>query len=396
MTKNKWFRFTILYLSATALSLSQLKLSPIQENLGLSVASYTWLMSIFMVSALVLALPGGSLLSKFGAKKMGIFIMACLVFGNIIGALSTDSQSVTNYGLLLFSRILEGVSFSMINLIAMVFIGDWFKDGGIGTAIGIFGTFSALASMIGMNLYLPIFRTFGLSSVWYFTATLAVIGLLGYVFLLDDNVSVDEQSVKSSYREVFTDKSTWFLATAMGCMSFVLFTFITFYPRIFTEFFNINIDIANSYSGLFGLFGVPFGFIAGFLIDRFKINSLILGIITALLMAFSCWLIAFISPQFVLLQIFIASVGISMYSSCIAISVPKTVKRPILIGQTFAVVYLFYYIGVFIGSPIIIFIVELFNSWIAGAFAMGVVSTIGMLSLLILMILNKKRLFNSI
>lgn len=396
MTKNKWFRFLILYLSAAALSLSQLKISPIQENMGLSLSSYTWLMSIFMVSALVLALPGGSFISRFGAKKTAVIIMVCLVLGNLLGAFSTNADVVTNYNLLLFSRILEGVSFSMINLIAMVFLGSWFKDGSLGIAIGIFGTFSAFASLLGMNIYLPIFREFGLSSVWYFTAAIACIALLGIVCLLEENQdtlasSHQEGHKKSSYKEVFGDKNTWFLAFSMGTMSFVLFTFLAFYPRIMTETFGISIDAANANSGLFGLLGIPFGFVAGIFVDKFKVPPLILGIVTGVIMGLGCLLIAIVPPSLIFVQILVLSIGTSMFSSAIAIAVPRVIKRPILIGQTFAVIYLFYYIGVFIGSPIIASIVEMTGSWKTGAITMMAILFVGAASLLLLLLFNGKK-----
>lgn len=395
MKGNKWFKLMILYLGATALSMSQLKISPIQESLGLELSSYTWLMSVFMVSALFLALPGGALISKFGAKTMGVVIMICLVLGNLLGALSVSADSVTNFNLLLFSRILEGVSFSMINLIAMVQIGTWFKDGSSGIAIGIFGTFSATASMVGMNVYLPIFRGFGLPAVWYSTAALAGVAALGFFFLLDNAVEEGgDDADKGSYKEVFADKNTWFLSVAMGCMSFILFTFLAVYPRILTEVFNLTIEKANATSGLFGLFGVPFGFIAGIIVDKFKIKSTVLGIATGLLLALSCFLTISIPSSLVLVQVFLLSAAISMFSSSVAISVPKTVKRPALIGQTFAVVYLFYYIGVFIGSPIIGKMVEASGSWTIGIVTMIAVGLLGAALMLYLTISGRGRVTN--
>ena len=271
MLKNKWLKFLVVYLGATALSLSQLKISPIQLDMDLSVEKFGWLMSVFTLSALFLALPGGTMISKYGAKKVGIIVFACLVLGNVLGALSVNDIGVTNYTLLLISRIIEGVSFSMINLIAMVFIGEWFDEGSSGVAIGIFGTFSAFASMFGYNLYLPIFQNFGLRSVWVSTAILAGIALLGLLFLVDDAREEATDGPQSTYKEVFSQKNTWLLSIAMFTMTFVLYTFIAYYPRILTEVFGLSIETANVNSGLFGLVGVPFGLIAGILVDKFKV-----------------------------------------------------------------------------------------------------------------------------
>lgn len=392
MLKNKWLKFIIVYLGAVALALSQIKISPIQESMGVPLSEFKLLTSVFTVTALFLALPGGSLISKYGAKKIGVIVIGTLVLGNLLGALSVNDAVVTNYTLLLISRVIEGVSFAMINLIAMVFIGEWFKDGSSGIAIGIFGTFSAFASMVGYNLYLPVFRNFGLRSVWTFTALLAAVALFGFIFLLDDAREAETSAEeKSSYKEVFAQKNTWFLSIAMFTMTFVLYTFIAYYPRILTEIFAIPIDTANSHSGFFGLIGVPFGLIAGVIVDKFHVKPAVLGIVSGACMALGCFMIVFIPTAVVLIQVSLLSAAISMFSSSISISVPRTVKRPALIGQTFAVVYLFYYLGVTVGSYAIGTVADYTKSWKTASIVMGLVVLVGIVCMFALHLSTSKK-----
>lgn len=396
MLKNKWFKFVVLYLGATALSLSMIKLSPIQISMGLDVESYGLLTSVFTISALILAIPGGSLIAKYGPRKMALFIMGCLVVGNLMGAMAVNQTEVTNYPLLLISRVIEGISFSMINTIGMVFIGNWFADGGTGTAIGIFGTFSALASMVAMNLYLPIYRNFGMNSIWYFTALLCGIALVGFVFLLEDIKSDESTEEKSSYSEVMKDKNTWFMAIAMCTMTFVLYVFIAFYPRIFMDMHGMTEDASNSYTGLFGLFGAIFGFAAGILVDRFKIKPAILGVISAICMGVGCILILIVPTQAALIQLCLLTFGISSFSSSIGIAAPVTVKRPALLGQTFALIYQFYYIGVTVGPYVIGKILAGFGTnvqqgWIVSLITMTVISGVGTLCMILLSMSSKKK-----
>lgn len=71
--KNKWINFIILYLGAVVLSLSQLKITPISneiaKELSITATQTSLLMSVFTFSALFLAIPAGKLISKYGAKK---------------------------------------------------------------------------------------------------------------------------------------------------------------------------------------------------------------------------------------------------------------------------------------------------------------------------------------
>lgn len=384
MLKNKWLKFLVVYLSAATLALSQLKISPIQMSMDLSVEKFGWLMSVFTLSALFLALPGGTMIHKYGAKKVGILVLVCLLLGNVLGLFSVSDAGVTNYTLLLISRIIEGVSFSMINLIAMVFIGEWFDKGSSGIAIGIFGTFSALASMFGFNLYLPIFNKFGIRSVWGVTAILAGIALFGFIFLLDDVREEESTGEQSTYKEVFKQKNTWLLSIAMFTMTFVLYTFIAYYPRILTEVFGLSIEKANANSGFFGLVGVPFGFVAGVIIDKFKVRPPVLGIITGLIMAFGCFMVIFVPSSMATVQVVLLSAAISLFSSSISISVPRTVSRKELIGQTFAVVYLFYYLGVTIGAAAVAKIAYASGSWKTASGVMGIIVLIGVLCMYLL------------
>lgn len=391
MLKGKWLKFLVVYLSAAALALSQLKISPIQMEMNLSLEKFGWLMSVFTLSALFLALPGGTMISKYGAKKVGIIVLACLVLGNMLGAASVNGAEVTNYTLLLISRIIEGVSFSMINMMAMVFIGEWFKEGSSGVAIGIFGTFSALASMFGYNFYLPVFTRFGLRSVWIVTAILAAIALLGFILLLDDAREEETKEEKSTYKEVFSQSNTWLLSIAMFTMTFVLYTFIAYYPRILTEIFGLSKEGANAQSGFFGLVGVPFGLVAGIIVDKFKVKAPYLGVVTGLLMTLGCFMIVFAPSSMAIVQVALLGAAISLFSSSISISVPRTVKRKELIGQTFAVVYLFYYLGVTTGAAVVAKIASASGSWKVASMVMGVAVLAGMLCMFLLGITDRKR-----
>lgn len=388
MIKNKWIKFIILYLGATVLSLSQLKIVPIFNELSnamnISMSQISLLTSIFTFSALFLAIPGGGILNKFGVKKVSVSIMFCLFLGNALGAVSN------NYTLLLISRVIEGISFSMIMMVAMVYINYWFRDGSAGLAIGIFGTFSALASMIGMNVFRPIFLTFGLKSVWISMAIASLIVVAAFYFLLDGPEDSKESKAeeKGSLKEAASSKSTWILAFAMGCMTFVLFTFITVYPQIFTQVYNLSLDKSNYYASLFGLFAVPFGVIAGLITDRTG-KPLSLALISNVVLVVACFFTTKMPGNTLITQVFIASACLSLVSSCISIAVNKLVKRPSLIGSTFSIIYLFYYIGIFVGSPIISKVVEA-TSWQTGAIILTTVTLLGTLSIGYLMVSSRK------
>lgn len=370
-TSNKWFKFITLYLGAVVLSMSQLKITPIfneiSHHLGISSTQTSLLMSVFTFSALFLALPSGGLISKHGVKKVSVWIMACLCLGNIIGIFAQT------YNILLMSRVVEGISFAMINLVGIVFINHWFSDGSRGVAIGIFGTFSATASLLAMNIYRPIYIQFGLKSVWFFTALLAGLATILYSIVFDE--VTEEHENQASLKEALSNKYIWFLAFSMGTSSFVLFTFLGIYPKLLMDIQGLEPVRANSYSGFFGLFGLPFGLLAGVLTDKTKRPGLI-AFLSNILIFISSLAILKISKDRVLLQIFLLSAAISMNTTSVNISLQSVVKKPILLGYSLSIMYLFYYVGTFVGPPITTKLMELFN-WTASIWILALVSVLG-------------------
>lgn len=386
--KNKWLNFITLYLGAVILSMSQLKITPIfneiLSELGVTATQTSLLMSVFTFSALFLAIPAGKLISKYGVKKISVLIMLFLFSGNLIGIFANS------YLLLLISRIIEGISFAMINMVGIIFINNWFKDGGAGIAIGIFGTFSATASLIAMNIYRPIYEMFGLKSVWIITALLAGIVTLLYGVVFKD--IKEEFEEEGTLKEAISNKFIWFLALAMGCMSLVLFTFLAIYPSVFMDIQGLLPDKANSYAGFFGLFGVPFGLIAGVIIDKTNRPGL-LAFVTNILIVLSTFFVIKIKPELVLIQVFILSAAISMNSTAINISIQKSVNRPALLSYSLSLLYLFYYIGTFIGPPMTTKIMEI-SSWANSLTVLSGISLLGSLCLLYYVLGYERKLTN--
>lgn len=167
--KHRGLMFAIMYICAAFCSISQLKIVPILglvgESLAIDLGQIGWLMSVFTIAGIILAIPAGGLVGKFGPKKVFLAVMIITVLGNIVGVFGLD-----NYTVLLSSRILEGCGFAMASVAGIVLINMWFPDKNTGLFVGIFVTFAAVASVVALNLALPMVTSFGMASVWWITA----------------------------------------------------------------------------------------------------------------------------------------------------------------------------------------------------------------------------------
>lgn len=395
MVRNRWLKFLLLYAGGVLVSLSQLKLVPIQNELGselgVSLSTVSLLMSIFTVSGIFLAVPGGALVTRFGPKKLLIGLMGCLAIGNIWGAISTRFCS------LLLSRALEGISFSMIIMVGIVFIHFWFQESNSGIPTGLWGTFSALGSMLAMNLFKPLVQAYGLRSLWFLIAGLSVLLLCLFFFLLDEpkNQSIVEQKrMSGSFKKAIENKSIWLLALAQGCMAFILFAFINLYPQIYRQQYGLSESLANSYTGYFGLFGIPFGALAGYLIDRTKKGQVMIFCSFLLMLAATFWMGYLSSNVTFIMQLFALSAGASLSSSCVMILAPKVVKQDRLIGASVSFINLFYYVGIFVGTPIVTKLSEGDQSWQNSTYLLSGIGVIALLAVVGFVKLNNKNVLS--
>lgn len=395
MVRNRWFKFILLYIGGVVVSLSQLKLVPIQnelvQELGISLSLVSWLMSIFTVSGIFLAVPGGALVTRFGPKKLLLALMGFLAIGNLWGAFSTSFWS------LLLSRAVEGISFSMIIMVGIVLINFWFKESHSGIATGLWGTFSALGSMLAMNLFKSIVQQYGLHSLWFLIAVLSLILLFLYLIFLDEPASqviAEGRKKEGSVKNAMKNKSIWLLAVAQGCMAFILFAFINLYPVIYTQYYGLSENLANSYTGYFGLFGIPFGALAGFLIDRLKKGQVIIFCSFLLMLVATFWMGYLNSNITFITQLFALSAGASLSSSCVMILAPKVVKQERLIGASISFINLFYYIGIFIGTPLVTKVSEIGDSWLTAIYLLVAVGIIALIAVIGFIRLNKHKVLS--
>ena len=401
MKKNPWFRFLILQCCAVTVSVSQLKVSAVMEQVAqgfsISMGAAAGLMSFFTVAGIVLAIPGAALMERIGAKRLLLLLMACLFAGNAVGA------AAGAYPLLMAGRLLEGVAFAMIIMVGIDLINTWFPHGGAGTATGIFNTFAAVGNFITLNGALMVVKRWNVRTLWWIGAALAAVDfILVLAFIPDEeripaekripderhilaekpildrsrnrendgNVSVS--STGAMVREAFRDKRLMSLGAAQMLMAFILFGFITCYPLLFTGYYHLAPEKANFYSSLNGLFGIPACIVCGILAEKTgnPCRSAMAGAVGTVIAGFTMLIL---TPGTYVVHVLASAVfpgGLVMTS--IFCMVPAIAKRKESVGYYMAVVNLLYYTGVFFATPVMVKLMEV--SWPAAAGTVAVMA----------------------
>lgn len=383
MKKNPWFRFLILQCCAVTVSVSQLKVSAVMEQVAqgfsISMGAAAGLMSFFTVAGIVLAIPGAALMERMGAKRLLLLLMACLFAGNAVGAVAGA------YPLLMAGRLLEGVAYAMIIMVGIDLINTWFPHGGAGTATGIFNTFAAVGNFITLNGALMVVKRWNVRMLWWIGAALAAVDLILVLAFIPAEKPIPDRSrdrendgntaassTGAMVREAFRDKRLMSLGAAQMLMAFILFGFITCYPLLFTGYYHLAPEKANFYSSLNGLFGIPACIVCGILAEKTG-NPCRVAMVGAVGTVIAGFTMLILTPGTYVVHVLASAVfpgGLVMTS--IFCMVPAIAKRKESVGYYMAVVNLLYYTGVFFATPVMVKLMEV--SWPAAAGTVAVMA----------------------
>lgn len=397
---NRWAMFIILLLSAITVSLSQLKISAVLPDVAsmlcVDMTKAALLMSLFTVAGIVLSIPGAAVMAKTGSKNMLLILMASLVIGNILGAVTN------NFTVVMISRIIEGLSYALIITVGIDLINIWFADGGVGIATGIFNTFAAAANFIAMNGNLMILKATGnnLKSLWWVIVVLATICFVLVLLFVKTpqrtpTAAGSQVEKGASLAEAIKNPALIVTCLSMLCLSFVLFGFITCYPQIFT-FYNISKETANFYASLNGLFGIPVCIVCGIIVEKTG-KPFLIAIIGAIGCILTCFLIPYLGPTTYVAHVIASAIfpgGLVMTS--IFIIVPQLTKRPALIGLSMGLLNTLYYIGVFLSTPLLTALSQNNTTWTAPSLVMTGASVVVLFCSILAMGMEKKQKINAL
>ena len=398
--KHRGLMFAIMYICAVFCSISQLKIVPILgligESLAIDLGQIGWLMSVFTIAGIILAIPAGGLVGKFGPKKVFLAVMIITVLGNIVGVFGLD-----NYTVLLSSRILEGCGFAMASVAGIVLINMWFPDKNTGLFVGIFVTFAAVASVVALNLALPMVTSFGMASVWWITALgTAIFTVLFWMFVKEASPQETPQGAegvpapsmtKPSLKRVLTSGPVLCICLAQLTIGFFLYFYMNNYPQVFGAVYNLDAQTANFYGSLNGLWGIPGCVFGGFLLDKLgKKGAPKLDLVCFAVMFVAAWITTGLNENLYILHTILTAVFPGLVLTAGNFLVPQIIRQPQDIGYGIGTLGLFYNIGIFVGNPIILSAVQATNDWAMASMILSAVSAFGFVMILIYMAISRK------
>jgi MFS family permease len=232
-----WVILWVVYFASVAAPLNQFKVPPIMpvliQTYQIDLAQAGALMSVIALVGLVLALPAGIILQRWGPRLTGLVALGCIAAGSAMGALTHT------YGALMISRVIEGMGIGLISVVAPATIAMWFPADRQGGPMGIWATWVPVGTVV-MYILAPMLVTRqGLPSVWWFGAGYAlVMFLLLAVFIRRPPSQQPSQALAAEpldLRRALANRDIWLLALEFACFNLALVSLGTYYPTFLNE-----------------------------------------------------------------------------------------------------------------------------------------------------------------
>ncbi len=377
-----WVILAVAFIASVAAPLTQFKVAPIMpvlmEAFNLSLTQAGMLMSVFAITGFILALPAGLILQRLGLKGTGLIAMGCLVLGSAVGAMSSTS------GLMLTSRVVEGVGMGLIAVVAPASIGMWFPREKQGTPMGLWATWVPVGSVL-MFLIAPALATsFGWQSVWWFSAAFSLVAfVLVWLFMKMPPQMAAAKAGEGgpppeevpSMGKALANRDIWLLGALFGLFNMALIAVSTFYPTFLSTERGFSMAAASataSITMIVVIFAAP---LAGVLSDKIGSRKALLTwpfLVVAAMFLFPFTVTgAMITLWLILMGVIAGAIPTATFAAA-----PEIMKKPALVGMGMAMVALGQNLGMFLGPVVFGAVVES-SGWAMAGYVMIPVLLLG-------------------
>lgn len=275
-----WVILAVVYFASVVAPFNQFKIPPIMpvlmQTYQIDLTQAGLLMSIIAMLGLVLALPTGVILQRFGTKTTLLIALGLMALGAGIGAFSGS------FALLLGSRVVEGLGMGLMGVAAPATIAMWFPPDRQGTPMGIWATWVPVGSVVIYNLAPVMSASLGLASIWWMGAGFAILMMILCSWLIihaPGQVQIQGQPTAApNLQKALANRNIWLLALEFACMNFAMVALATYYPTFLSEVRGYSLGQAGFLASLASLAILVSAPAAGWLSDRIRSRRLVFSL----------------------------------------------------------------------------------------------------------------------
>jgi predicted MFS family arabinose efflux permease len=150
-------------------------LPSVAHSLRVSNGSTAIVLSAYFLAYALALLPGGSLVDRYDARRLALLGLGLFAAGAAAGAL------VSSIGLLVATRVLQGVGAGLVSPAALAGAVSGFPPARRGSALGIWGASAGVSNLIGPVMGGVLTVALGWRADWWALVPLALLAAVGIV-----------------------------------------------------------------------------------------------------------------------------------------------------------------------------------------------------------------------
>lgn len=400
-TRSPWLMFIVILITAICFAIGQFKVPPTLVAISMDPAWHTdlvqggLLMSIVAITAIILALFGGMLTVRFKPKTLAVFALCCAIVGNIVGYVAPS------FGVLLFSRLIEGLGYGMQTAVMPTLISEIFPEDKRRVPMALYSIWVSIGMLIIFNGAAIITGGFvDWKATWLFCAVMFVIILVIFFLVVKEpedsalgqgaSTSISEQMKEIGVEA--RNPSTWSLTLVFTIFGLGCSAFSTFAPTFCVEALGMDMVVANGATSFLTIGMLAGGFIMSGILGVYKgsrpMLMLIVTIITGVFFT-----ISFLIPTPVLVIPFCIVFGIVLQTippTTFAVA-PETAISPKTVGMALGIATAGDHLGAFIGTVFLGAVVQSAGgNWLMAVPVMGAFALIGIIGAIWYLVSMKK------
>ena len=267
MADNRWLMLAVLFLARTAMALQFQTVGSVgpflMDALAIDFASLGALIGLYMLPGIAIALPGGMLGQRFGAKRVVLAGLALMAIGGVMMGVSGSFAAAAA------GRLISGTGAVLLTVQVAKMVTDWFAGREIVTAMAIAISSWPFGLAVGLVVYGPLAERIGWSAIMHLGALSALVAFVLIALIYREPSGVP--AAASARFALNLTRREWLLVMTAGAMwglyNVAYIVLISFAPELFTVR-GWSFAEASSIVSLIGWVLIPSVPLSGFLVER--------------------------------------------------------------------------------------------------------------------------------